>query len=97
MVLSTFRAVIACGVLCFLGIGCAHIPKQELFKASAFTKPGLFTDGIEGPACDREGNVYVVNFREQGTIGRVSAEGQAELFVKLPDGSIGNGIAGEEQ
>jgi gluconolactonase len=73
-------------------LGCAHVPQDDLFKAKAFTQPGLFTDGIEGPACDRDGNVYVVNFREQGTIGRVSPDGKGELFVKLPEGSIGNGI-----
>jgi gluconolactonase len=74
------------------GFGCAHLREEELFKADGFTEPGLFTEGIEGPACDREGNVYVVNFGEQGTIGRVSPEGKAELFVRLPEGSIGNGI-----
>src|SRR5688572_31354203 len=59
-------------------LACAHIPQDDLFKAEAFTKPRLFTDGIEGPACDRDGNVYVVNFREQGTIGRVLPDGTAE-------------------
>ena len=77
----------------FFSFGCAHFQEKELlFKAEGFTEPGLFTEGIEGPACDREGNVYVVNFGEQGTIGRVSPEGKAELFVRLPEGSIGNGI-----
>jgi gluconolactonase len=74
------------------GFGCVHRPEEGLFRAEGFTEPGLFTEGIEGPACDREGNVYVVNFGEQGTIGRVSPEGKAELFVRLPAGSIGNGI-----
>src|SRR5688500_3797841 len=73
-------------------LACAHIPQDDLFKAEAFTKPRLFTDGIEGPACDRDGNVYVVNFREQGTIGRVLPDGTAELFVPLPERSTGNGI-----
>lgn len=63
-----------------------------LFKATPFTEINGFTDGIEGPACDHQGNLYAVNFQEQGTIGKVSPDGKAEVFVKLPEGSIGNGI-----
>ena len=51
-----------------------------------------FTKGIEGPAIDSKGNLYAVNFAEQGTIGIVSPEGIASLFIKLPEGSVGNGI-----
>lgn len=56
------------------------------------TEVGSFTRGIEGPAVDANGNVYAVNFQEQGTIGKVSPDGNASLFVTLPEGSIGNGI-----
>ncbi len=56
------------------------------------TADKLFTTGIEGPACDRRGFVYAVNFQKQGTIGRVRPNGQASVFVDLPAGSIGNGI-----
>ena len=65
---------------------------EELFKATPLTKPGEFTKGIEGPACDKAGNVYAVNFKEQGTIGRVSPDGKGEVFLTLPEGSTGNGI-----
>lgn len=57
-----------------------------------FTEPGLFTSGIEGPAVSSTGHVYVVNFGDQGTIGKVDQQGNASLFVQLPEGSIGNGI-----
>jgi len=53
---------------------------------------GGFTEGIEGPACDRDGNLYVVNFEKQQTIGRVTPGGKAEVFVTLPGKSTGNGI-----
>jgi sugar lactone lactonase YvrE len=56
------------------------------------TDPELFTSGIEGPAVSLEGDIYVVNFNTQGTIGRVTPEGKAVQFVSLPDSSIGNGI-----
>lgn len=57
-----------------------------------FTKENSFTQGIEGPATDHLGNIYAVNYKEQGTIGKVTPEGDATVFIKLPDGSIGNGI-----
>ena len=57
-----------------------------------FTKESVFTKGVEGPAIDSKGNLYAVNFKEDGTIGVVDSEGDVSLFAKLPNGSIGNGI-----
>jgi gluconolactonase len=73
---------------------CAAMPlhAEDLFVARPLTEANVFTPGIEGPACDAAGNVYAVNFREQGTIGRVTPQGAGEVFVTLPEGSIGNGI-----
>jgi len=56
------------------------------------TPENVYTSGIEGPAVDHAGNIYIVNFQEQGTIGRTNPQGHSELFVRLPEGSIGNGI-----
>ena len=67
-------------------------PESPLFTAVPVTRPGEFTPGIEGPACDANGNVFAVNFAQQGTIGRVSPDGLGEVFVRLPAGSVGNGI-----
>lgn len=80
-------------MLCFLALSlvCCQAG-EELFVATPLTKPGEFTAGIEGPACDRAGNVFAVNYGEQGTIGRVSPQGAGEVFLKLPAGSVGNGI-----
>ena len=65
---------------------------DDLYSATEFTPRHGFTDGIEGPACDRAGNVYAVNYARQGTIGKVTAAGECSVFVELPAGSIGNGI-----
>lgn len=65
---------------------------DELFQAKPLTNPGEFTAGIEGPACDRDGNVYAVNFARQQTIGKVTPDGVGEVFVELPGKSTGNGI-----
>ena len=65
---------------------------QELFVAQEFTPVNGFTSGIEGPACDAAGNLYAVNYERQHTIGKVTPDGDASVFVELPTGSIGNGI-----
>lgn len=65
---------------------------DELYVSSAFTPPGGFTSGIEGPACDGDGNLYAVNYARQHTIGRVTPAAESSLFLELPAGSTGNGI-----
>jgi sugar lactone lactonase YvrE len=71
--------------------------KDKLNNVSIdLTKESVFTKGVEGPAVDSKGNLYAVNFKEEGTIGIVDSEGEASLFTKLPNGSIGNGIRFDE-
>ena len=65
---------------------------SPLFIATPLTEVGVFTSGIEGPACDVDGNVYAVNYERQGTIGRIRPDGSGEIYLELPQGSIGNGI-----
>ncbi|WP_409343261.1 SMP-30/gluconolactonase/LRE family protein [Paenibacillus sp. MBLB4367] len=65
---------------------------ETLFTSSVFTEPNGFTQGIEGPAVDSEGNVYAVNYERQHTIGKVTPKGKCSIFIELPDGSVGNGI-----
>ncbi len=65
---------------------------EELFVSQEFTPINCFTSGIEGPACDSDGNLYAVNYERQHTIGKVTPEGIANVFVELANGSIGNGI-----
>jgi sugar lactone lactonase YvrE len=48
--------------------------------------------GIEGPAVDKDGNLYAVSFSEEGAIGIIDKKDNAKLFSKLPAGSKGNGI-----
>lgn len=51
-----------------------------------------FTSGVEGPAVDRDGNLYAVNFERQGTIGVVADKNSAEILLSLSNDSIGNAI-----
>ena len=70
---------------------------EELFVVRDLTPPGSFTSGVEGPACDREGNLYAVNYARQHTIGKVTPAGEASVFLELPNGSVGNGIRFDSQ
>jgi sugar lactone lactonase YvrE len=87
---STAFPVTLCGLLISTLSVCAT--NETLFVAAPLTEEGAFTSGIEGPACDVQGNVYAVNFRKQQTIGKVTPDGKATLYVELPGKSVGNGI-----
>ena len=78
-----FRSYV-CFIIC-LSYFCCQSPdtKLELYAASDFTPEDEFTSGIEGPATDADGNIYAVNFKEQGTIGQVTKEGKSSLYEKL--------------
>ena len=82
------NTVLSLFLLCVL-LSCEQ---KSYYVAKDFTPDGLFTSGIEGPATDAQGNLYVVNFEREGTIGKVTPDGEVSLFVVLPEGSIGNGI-----
>jgi len=65
---------------------------ERLFQAEDFTAENLFTNNIEGPAFGKDGNLYVVNFEQDGTIGMVGPDGKVVLFLTLPKGSTANSI-----
>ncbi len=70
---------------------------DTLHKARPLTHAHLFTREIEGPACDKDGNIYLVSFSTKRTIGKVNPVGKAELFLNLPDDFTGNGIRFNQQ
>lgn len=81
--------------LSLLALACsiASAPAAEkLFIATPLTKEGSFTKGIEGPACDRAGSIYAVNFAKQQTIGITKPDGTSAVFVELEGISVCNGI-----
>lgn len=65
---------------------------DPLWVAKPLTPEHSFTKEIEGPAVDRDGYVYAVSYARKPTIGRVSPEGQGEVWLEMPEGSVGNGI-----
>lgn len=79
-------------VVLALCVCCSQRHQQRLFQSTDHTKENIFTGNIEGPAFDRVGNLYVVNYQKDGTIGKVAANGEVSLFVTLPEGSTANSI-----
>jgi len=73
---------------------------QALFQSQRITPPNEYTKRIEGPASDAAGTLYVVNFKKDGTIGKLPlGTTHSERFIDLPKGShsprddsIGSGI-----
>jgi hypothetical protein len=63
-------SLLACAV--FLA-GRSNAAEDALFASKRVTPPGEYTAGIEGPAVDAAGNLYVVNFQQSGTIGQLAA------------------------
>src|SRR5687767_9125500 len=65
---------------------------KKLWVATPLTKDKEFPAGIEGPACDREGNIFAVCFGKDQTIGKITPQGKGEVWLTLQDKSAGNGI-----
>ncbi|MBN2474068.1 MAG: SMP-30/gluconolactonase/LRE family protein [Pirellulales bacterium] len=56
--------------------------------ASSAVKPEMYATGFEfaeGPVLDAEGNLFVVNYRVNGTIGRIAPDGTAGVFCDLQE------------
>jgi sugar lactone lactonase YvrE len=87
-------------IICLLPViaGCHRklSPEKEfnksLFQTMDHTAENLFSRNIEGPAIDKDGKLFVVNFQRDGTIGLVHPDGTVELFATLPGKSVGNSI-----
>jgi len=91
MISRILLALMICPVICSVS-NAQQRTASELFISSVFTPVNSFTVGVEGPAVDKVGNIYAVNFAKQGTIGKITPQGKVSIFIELPDGSIGNGI-----
>ena len=80
--------ILAC--LLISGVSTTKAPADDpLYVAKPFTAEGSFTPGVEGPAVDRDGNFFAVNFGSQQTVGKVGAE---EACAARDDAGDGTGI-----
>src|SRR5487761_2150782 len=94
MAAASNRAILLLCELAVAGIvASAALAEEARFQSRQVTPAGEYTFGIEGPAVDDRGNLYVPNFGKPGTIGKVAVGGsRSELFAILPEGSIANAI-----
>lgn len=70
----------------------SSVSSVTLWQSTKLTD-AVFTTGIEGPAVDANGDLYVANFNHDGSIGKIAGgTGAPALFVDLPSGSISAGI-----
>lgn len=84
----------------FLIAGLIFIPVLswgQSFVVRDLTAENLFTQNIEGPNTNDRGELFVVNFEEDGTIGQVAPNGKVTRHVTLPKGSIANAIVFDSQ
>jgi len=82
-----------CRVLLISIAATSAAAEPRLYESRQATPSGEYTGGIEGPAADLDGNLFVVNFGKPGTIGKLAAGGShSEKFIDLPQGSVGNAI-----
>ncbi len=61
-------------------------PQHDDLPPSHGVKPELYATGFEfaeGPALDAGGDLFVVNYRANGNIGRIAADGTAGVFCDL--------------
>ncbi|MBC9910801.1 SMP-30/gluconolactonase/LRE family protein [Chitinophaga varians] len=85
----SLMALMACHGLSAL----AQHTDRPLYQARDLTAENMFSVNIEGPNFDKAGNFYVVNFQKDGTVGKINTQtGAGEIFVTLPDSSIGNSV-----
>jgi sugar lactone lactonase YvrE len=63
-----------------------------LYTSSDWMTDNSFTQGVEGPAVDKNGVLYAVNYQKEGTIGKVTAKNEGEVLLTLTNNSVGNGI-----
>jgi sugar lactone lactonase YvrE len=65
---------------------------DKLFQATPLTEKESFTGGIEGPACDAQGNIYAVALKTRNDIAVVTPDGKPGVFIDFGKQSNGNGI-----
>ncbi|KAA2245138.1 SMP-30/gluconolactonase/LRE family protein [Chitinophaga agrisoli] len=76
----------------------AQQKEAALYQAQDLTAENMFSQNIEGPNFDKEGNLYVVNFQKDGTIGKINTkDGSGQVFITLPDSSVANSVVFNSQ
>lgn len=89
--MKTHTFILSLASCLIIGVS-SHAQTSQSAETTDLLPEHTFTNGIEGPATDKEGNLYAVNYGKEGTIGIVRPDGSHACFITLPEGSTGNGI-----
>lgn len=73
-------------------IRAASVAPEILFQSKNLTAKGLFSRGIEGPAVDKIGNLYVPNLGKDGSIALIVPGKAPVKWLDLPKSGISNAI-----
>jgi gluconolactonase len=74
--------------------GATAMPRDDSALLPEMVEPRLLVRDItfaEGPAYDSKGNLFFVNYKGNGNIGRRIPEGDVAVWLKLPDAAPGPG------
>ena len=92
MTITFARMGVALVFLCLCG-KLADAQEPTLFVSARITPENSFTKGIEGPAVDVAGNLFAVNLKPGGTIGKLAVGAvKPVLFATLPPESKVSGM-----
>jgi sugar lactone lactonase YvrE len=75
-------------------LGTTAFPQDDSAPLPEKVEPHLVVNGIsfaEGPTFDSQGNLFFVNYKGNGNIGRRIPAGEVEVWLKLPDPAPGPG------
>jgi gluconolactonase len=79
-------------LLCVLTMSAMAISGENTPPLPPKVEPRLLLRGIsfaEGPTFDSKGNLFFVNYKGNGNIGRRTPEGDTEVWLRLPDAPPG--------
>jgi gluconolactonase len=82
----TIQIAMVCLVAIGLGPSVTCAQQADDLPPTHAVEPQLYATGFEfaeGPALDRKGNLYVVNYRGNGNIGRITPDGTASVLCVL--------------
>ncbi len=79
-------------IILLLSIVLTGCSASKHFISTDLTPEGSFSENCEGPNVDKAGNLYVVNYQRDGTVGVITPDGKASVFIELPAGSTANAI-----
>lgn len=77
---STFLVALLSVIVSFTARADDDLPPSHSVKPMLYATGFVFA---EGPALDAKGNLFVVNYRLKGTIGRITPDGEASIWCDL--------------